>query len=63
MGSRRRPHIAEFVEAADIFTLRFARPASDFVDKGPYGGRVASWMFEECSQCWDTGSYDAYGIF
>ena len=63
MGSRRRPPIAESVEAVIILTLRFARLANKLVDEGPYTRRGASWMTEEWSQCWDTGSYDAYGIF
>ena len=63
MGSRLRSHIAESVEAVSILTLRFARLGNNFVDEGPYTRREASWVAEEWSQCWDTGSYDAYGIF
>ena len=44
MGSRLRPHVAEFVEAVGTLALRFAGSASDFVDEGPYTRRVAIWM-------------------
>ena len=49
MGIRLRPRIAECVEAMGSLALRFAGPASDFVDEGPHTQRVASWMAEEWS--------------
>ena len=49
MGSRLRLRIAECVEAVGTLALRFAGPASDFVDERPYTRRVASWMAEEWS--------------
>ena len=46
MGSRLRPHIAEFVEAVGTITPGFAGPARDFTDERPHTRRITSWMAE-----------------